>query len=277
MVKPASGPQIVVVGLRSGGVLTVTKDGQEDVIDVSQVQLWDVAYGIAGENRFTGQLYRNPYTVAEHTVLGSYLFPEYPTALRWMFHDTGEGFGVGDIHSGVKGAYAGRLRTMERRLTVALAKKFLGDHADPLSPEIEETDKALGQAEIAYLHPAKDKLLAMSGKTKADVLEQFSKAERTVINGWFGRPIMQIDEAANMWMDRLGELKKLIGDTAQVQVEVSKQLAVPAFLPYPENFLEAALVSKLQVRRELVAKEIGRLEARGVLVRRGGYYHQGEK
>lgn len=264
------------IGLRSGGVLTIEKVAANEVrVDASEVQLWDVAYGLASENRFTGQVYRNPYSVAEHSVLGTYLFHDrYDIALRFLFHDGGEGFGIGDLHFKVKELFAARLRSVEQMVTVAVAKQFGLD--DVLSDAIKATDKALGELETLILHPAKNRLAKLYDRPREAVEAQFSKAELGMVNGWFLRPTVQVDAAAELWVARYGELRKLIGDAKVVREETEKLLAVPGFLPYPAPYLEPAIVNKTQLRRELVEKEIKRLVSKNFLVVRDGYYHKGE-
>lgn len=264
------------VGLRSGGLLTIEKvDAQTVKFDVSEVQLWDVAWGLAGEGRFASQLYRTPYSVAEHSVLGSYLFGDnYEAALRFLFHDAGEAFGIGDMHFKVKELFAGRLRSIEAALGRELAAKFgLGN---PHTPDIKETDKALGELEVQILHPAKGRLSKAYGRTREAVEAKFTRGELSIVSGWFMRQTMPPEVAAELWVTRYGELRKLIGDVKYVREEVKNQLAVPGFLPYPVPFLEPALVNKLQVRAELVEGEVKRLTSKNFLVVKGGFYHKGE-
>lgn len=264
------------VGLRSGGLLSIERvDGQSVNFDVSEVQLWDVAWGLAGEGRFAGQLYRNPYSVAEHSVLGTYLFhDDYQTALRFLFHDSGEAFGIGDIHFKVKELFAGRIRGIEAALGRELAAKF--GISDPHIPGVKQVDKALGELEVQILHPAKGRLSKAYGQTREQVVVQFTGPELGIVNGWFMRPTMTTEAAAELWVARYGELRKLIGDEKYVREEVSKLLAIEGFLPYPVSFLEPALVNKLQVQAELVEREVKRLTTKNFLVVKGGYYHKGE-
>lgn len=271
-----NGGNTAYVGLRSGGLLSIERvDGQSVKYDVSEVQLWDVAWGLAGEGRFAGQLYRTPYSVAEHSVLGTYLFhDDYQTALRFLFHDAGEGFGIGDMHFKVKELFAGRIRSIESALGRELAAKF--GVGDPHTPDIKQIDKALGELEVQILHPAKGRVSKAYGRTREQVEAQFTKRELGIVSGWFMRPTMTTEAAAELWVARYGELRKLIGDEKYVREEVAKQLAVEGFLPYPVPFLEPALVNKLQVRAELVEREVKRLTSKNFLVAKDGYYHKGE-
>lgn len=85
--------------LRSGGRVKYSKTEW----DFSQVQITDVAYGLAGTGRFSNQGQRW-MSVAEHCTIGS-LDPRLNTKnlqLLWLFHEALEGLGLSDIHGGVK-------------------------------------------------------------------------------------------------------------------------------------------------------------------------------
>ena len=132
----------VKIGLRSGGVVVITQDN----VDVSQVTLNDLAYGLANIPRFSGQLDR-PYSVGEHSIVLSELCTTYDQKLAALFHDAAETLGIGDVNTFLK---TEDLKDVENRITDAVFKKFR-------IPEFTEhaLDKLLGNHEVCTFHPAK--------------------------------------------------------------------------------------------------------------------------
>lgn len=136
-------PSVIKIGLRSGGVIIVTPD----TVDVSQLTLNDIAYGLANIPRFSGQMDR-PYSVCEHSIILSELCgDDYNQAIAALFHDTAECLGIGDINTFLK---SDDMRDLEDRINKEVTKKF------KIPPFVRhDLDKALGNYEACTIHPAK--------------------------------------------------------------------------------------------------------------------------
>jgi hypothetical protein len=151
--------EISMLGLKTPGV--VYRDGV--YADASQVTLEDIAYGLAGQNRFANQIPRQ-LTVAEHSINGSLLLERdgnYKAAMQFLFHDAEEGLGFADVHFRLKRMFADDLRDAGEIVTQAIAQKF--NLGWPFDPVVHETDQKLGWYETLRLHPAKDKMFAAYG------------------------------------------------------------------------------------------------------------------
>jgi len=136
-------PSVIKIGLRSGGVILITPEA----VDVSQLTLNDIAYGLANIQRFQGQLDR-PYSDGEHSIILSELCGEdYNQAIASLFHDCGETLGAGDVNTYLKTEEA---REIEMRICDAVFEKF------KIPPFVRhDLDKALGNYEACTIHPAK--------------------------------------------------------------------------------------------------------------------------
>jgi len=136
-------PDPIKIGLRSGGVVTIAGE----FVDVSQLTLNDIAYGLANIPRFSGQMDR-PYSVCEHSIILSELCgDDYNQAIAALFHDTAECLGIGDINTFLK---SDDMRDLEDRINKEVTKKFK-------VPDFvrHDLDKQLGNYEACTIHPAK--------------------------------------------------------------------------------------------------------------------------
>lgn len=132
------------IGLLSGGVVTITKDD----VNVDDVTLDVIAFGLANIQRFSGQLDR-PYSVAEHSVILSDLTDaiDYEQRIAALFHDAPECLGIGDVNCFLKPK---ELAKTEDRILTAILKKFGVQRYTKM-----DLDRELGWYEATTLHPAK--------------------------------------------------------------------------------------------------------------------------
>jgi hypothetical protein len=259
------------IGLRSGGVLVVTKgEGGQPFVDASQVTINDVAAGLVGQNRFANQLHRQPYTVLEHSLLGSYLFDDPALATAYLFHDTAEGFGVCDLNWKIKLMYGAQVKRVEAAILEALAPRF--GFAYPLPPQIKEIDRALGAYELISLHPAAARVLEGYGITWEQARTGLSEAHRGTVDRWFFRAPAYLPRQQEMWLERLHVLRGIAHDRKAVE-PIFAYLSRPGNLPYHIPLLIAHAARDLDIPTDLVIAELQRLEGQGVLVRRDNYYH----
>lgn len=266
--------QQAFIGLRSGGVLVITKgEGGVPEVDASQVTLNDVAAGIAGQNRFANQLHRQPYTVLEHSLIGSYLFDDPAFGIAYLFHDAAEGFGVCDLNWKIKLMYGTQVKRVEAAILEALAVPF--NFVYPFPPEIKALDRILGAYELASLHPAAHAVAKGYGHDLGRLRTELDPAKKGIMDRWFARPPATLARQEELWRDRLQTLRTLVRDRRAVAV-VRETVSRPKFLPYPASMLGAWLSHNLQLPAEEVRAELSRLEAQGVLVRRDSFYHLAE-
>lgn len=114
--------------------------------DPSLITIEDIAYGLAGQFRFSGH---SRYTVAQHCVLGSEYLSEGPFSLPFLLHDADEGLGLPDIARPVKHDPSFAFyRKAGEVLHRAIEKRF---GVDLSSPEIKFVDTALGNTEKVQL------------------------------------------------------------------------------------------------------------------------------
>lgn len=159
-----------------GGVFYPLAPRPEDV------DIVDIAHALAAVNRFNGHT-REPYSVAQHSVLVSYEFDtdDPNVALLALLHDASEAY-LGDIprplkHSAVFAGY----REAERQLETVLFQVFHIDaYADDAAvmARIKMADRRMLRTEQAQLMPA-----PAPGEVRDDV-EPFS---RLVIDPWSAR------------------------------------------------------------------------------------------
>ncbi len=159
-----------------GGVFYPLAPRPEDV------DIRDIAHALAAVNRFNGHT-REPYSVAQHSVLVSYQFDndDPSVALLALLHDASEAY-LGDIprplkHSPVFDSY----RVAERQLEAVIFQVFHVDvYADDAGAmqRIKDVDRRMLRTEQAQLMPP-----AAPGEVRDDV-EPFS---RIVIDPWSAR------------------------------------------------------------------------------------------
>jgi len=103
-------------------------------LDASQVSILDVAHSLAHICRFTGHS-RKFYSVAEHSVIGSYQC-EPEAAYDMLMHDVTEAL-IGDVSTPLKSLLP-EYRLLERELTWRLSEQFRFHY--PFSPLVRESD-----------------------------------------------------------------------------------------------------------------------------------------
>lgn len=137
--------------------------------DPEQISLRDIAHALGQINRYTGHT-PEPYTVAEHCVLGSYVIsPEL--ALDFLLHDAPEAY-LGDVSGPLKKVMGGRYEELEWKWAQAVAQHFdldPGDN-DAALHEVERIDRLM-------LHVELDRLMGLQMRP-ASWLQCGSEAER---------------------------------------------------------------------------------------------------
>jgi hypothetical protein len=147
----------ILIGLYGGGAVKV-RDGR---IDCSAVTPAPIAHGLAQVNRFGGQT-RWPYAVGEHSVrLARWAHRNGESrfvCLALLIHDAPECLGVGDVQKFIKRAYAKRLRSFDRALTVSLWRHMVPG-APPwrdVEDKVHAYDGAIGAYEAKFFDFAHD-------------------------------------------------------------------------------------------------------------------------
>lgn len=113
------------------------------------VDIEDIAHHLGNLCRFTGAC-RQFYSVAEHSVLVSYLVPE-EDALCGLLHDATEAY-LNDLSSPVKSfEEMSGYRTLERRNWGAVARRF--DLPFEMPKSVHDADQAIYFAEREVLMP----------------------------------------------------------------------------------------------------------------------------
>lgn len=128
-------------------------------IDPEALDIRDIAHALSMNCRFTGHTSKF-YSVAEHSVLCSYIVPE-KYALQALMHDASEAY-IADVASPIK-KHLSNYKELEDTIMIAIAKKFKFDY--PLSKEVKEADLIMLSTEAHYLLPSRG--------TKDDVWDWF--------------------------------------------------------------------------------------------------------
>lgn len=123
----------------TGRVWPLLAPRPEDVV------IGEIAYALAGLPRYTGHARRterhgHPYSVAQHSVLASYLVPP-AHALVALLHDAAEAY-VGDDSSPKKHCIPDLAR-LERISFLAIARRFGLPIEPQLSPDVKHADLVL--------------------------------------------------------------------------------------------------------------------------------------
>jgi hypothetical protein len=113
---------------------------------IEEVDILDIAYGLAAEPRWAGQS-RKPYSVAQHSIrLSRLVRPELAKAA--LLHDAPEGLGFRDMAKPMKMLFPDLARA-EYRCLVVVGLRFGFDV--PLDPEIIEMDARCASDEWEFL------------------------------------------------------------------------------------------------------------------------------
>jgi 5'-deoxynucleotidase YfbR-like HD superfamily hydrolase len=117
----------------------------------AEVEPYDVAYGLARIPRYNAMTSGRPFTVAQHSVLTSFLV-EPRFRLHALLHDAHEYVGM-DVTSPLKrllgDAYAG----VEARLKEAVARRFGIEWTAEAAAAVKEADNRLLATEVAAVTP----------------------------------------------------------------------------------------------------------------------------
>lgn len=154
--------QGAVIALRSGSYFDFENP------DSSEYTIEDIAHGLSNLCRFSGQV--EPfYSVAEHSVLASWLLPP-PLALQGLMHDAPE-FVIGDMVTPLS-----RLLPDYRALKARIERSVWARYGLPatLSPEVKAVDAQL---------LATEKVQAMGNRDRWKCLEGVEPA-RVRLNFW---------------------------------------------------------------------------------------------
>src|ERR1700721_1061916 len=175
------------IGLHSGGILTV------DPINIDQLTVEDIAYGLARVSRFGGQA--GAYSVAEHSVRLARYWADDHSAARSGFlsagigggllHDAPEALGIGDVNSFIKTQYAIALRDLDSELTEAIWDRFSAGYKwCAIHDGIKPYDTRLGTWEAQCFGFPHDASKLPSKKLPRPTIWSHRKAERLWLGGW---------------------------------------------------------------------------------------------
>lgn len=131
------------IQLSAGKQFWVT-DPQPDVIDIK-----DIARALSRIPRFGGHTHEF-YSVAQHSVLGSYLVPEH-LAMAFLLHDAAEAYGLGDICKPVKDLLGDRVHQLEGQILDTVYKRFNVRVSDADRDQIKHADLVMMAAEAEIL------------------------------------------------------------------------------------------------------------------------------
>jgi hypothetical protein len=113
------------------------------------IQVEDIAHSLSNMNRFTGHC-RYPYSVAQHSLLGSYLIEDPKLAFRFLNHDDSEAY-IGDMNRPLKHftKVGAEFRKVEKPLQKMIYERFGIIGPDPKI--IHEVDAQMLYAEKSAL------------------------------------------------------------------------------------------------------------------------------
>jgi 5'-deoxynucleotidase YfbR-like HD superfamily hydrolase len=133
----------------------------------------DIARGLALTNRFNGHTLV-PYSVAQHSVLVSYMVPE-GMEFEGLMHDASEAMGIGDLISPSKRQMS-QYRRVEKRIMLAIRARYGMLRKE--QPEVKLADTFLYYAEardvanrpltLQQKHDAPKKIIRAWGWRKAE-------------------------------------------------------------------------------------------------------------
>ena len=120
--------------------------------DPRQIEIEDIAAGLAAASRFVGQTVRDgawiPYCVAEHSFLASCRCERFP--LEALLHDAAEGY-MGVCNRPLKDLLRPLWDPIERRIHAAICRRF--GVRDDMPPEVKAVDDRLLMTERRDLQP----------------------------------------------------------------------------------------------------------------------------
>ena len=113
---------------------------------VESIDIRDIAHALSQINRFTGHT-RRPYSVAEHSVIGSY-FVRPELALEFLLHDATEAY-LGDVSAPLKTVIGSSYAELEAGFARVIARKFRLRETG--KDEIKRVDLMMRECEFAVL------------------------------------------------------------------------------------------------------------------------------
>lgn len=113
--------------------------------DPEEMDIEDVAWGLARESRFGGQTRRDRlmYSAGQHSVYSSWLSPSR-FARQALLHETSEGLGMKDVPAPLKSLLPGYKDIEQLQMNTA-AQRF--GFAWPMAPEVKQIDLVLRSTE----------------------------------------------------------------------------------------------------------------------------------
>lgn len=156
-------------------------------VDKNVISIGTIARGLSNICRFNGQIEKF-YSVAQHSVLCSYIVPE-EFAMQALFHDAAEAY-IGDITTPLK-VLLHDYREIEKRVEFDIFKK-LGIQW-PMHRFVKEAD-------LIMLATERRDLFSPNNKNEWVILKGIEPAEQTIF------PLLP-NQAYNLFLNRYFELK----------------------------------------------------------------------
>lgn len=119
---------------------------------VDEIILEDIAHALSMICRYGGHL-PNHYSVAQHSVLGSYIVPKQ-YAMAMLFHDGSEAY-IGDVVTPLKRLMFDVYKPIEDKIQNIIAEAFGFEVSEECEKEIKKADNILLATEVRDLVPAK--------------------------------------------------------------------------------------------------------------------------
>lgn len=116
-----------------------------------EVEPLDIARGLSRIARFNGATQGTPYSVAQHSLLGAMIAPDW-AALPFMVHDAHETY-IGDQTSPWKKAVCSNLKDVETPIKNAIAERFGFEWTEEVEEQVKEIDNMLLATETRDLVP----------------------------------------------------------------------------------------------------------------------------
>lgn len=147
-----------------GPVMLLQSGRYFDIVnpDPNLIDIEDIAHSLSMQCRYTGHC-RDFYSVAEHSVLCSYLVPK-PFKLEALLHDAAETY-ISDVASPFKGLIAKIYKPIETRIELAIAKRFELEY--PWALEVKEADLRMLAIERQQLMPPAGRWECLKGVAPA--------------------------------------------------------------------------------------------------------------
>lgn len=155
----------------------------------------EIANSLSKLCRYTGHTNKF-YSVAEHSVMASYLVPE-KYALAALLHDASEVY-VGDISAPLKEFLGKEVEDIERKAVIAVAHQFDIDMALFDCNEVHEVDKALLYFETLALMPKCNKHLSKYYNSKYEGKVTIQALPHTKAKKLFLKRFQEIQEKVNV-------------------------------------------------------------------------------